>query len=307
MPLSPWPRHGFQRSSPKRLSMAILICALSLQMSACSNDKSIEFWRQVPIQMVRVSQTDSYTQTFVLGTSTSSSGEELTLEKRQELDERMDRIFITMIGAKNWQHLKNLYGVSAIRDELIDKKVHMEGLINFTAYLDPLDDKHVILEGSGRFFAVRDKTGEMLLSGDSHITPQRYMIDDFKSGCIPLQTSIYTTRIPGKPTFYKEAVIQYDLIIDTGDKDNNTYSVDYRREHKGYIDLDGDNSYSAEHEMFALLKLNGRYSQAKLLDLSGIKFIKKNYNINNAARLDAAKEADKDRQRSCVQHKPGNV
>ena len=292
----------FRCSTLKTISLSLLILVTTLQLASCSNTESVEIWRQIPIQMARVTQTDSYTQTFILDIADNATNTELSIDARQQLDARMDQIFIKLIGARNWQYLKNLYGVSSIRDELINKRIHMEGLVNFTAYLDPINNRYVIMEGSGRFFAVRNKTGEILLSGDYHIAPQRYKIDDFESGCIPMETNIYTTRIPGKPTYYKDAIIQYDLIINNEDINNNTFSVDYRREHFAYIDLNSDNNYDAS-EIFASLKLKGRHHHAKLLDLSGLSFVKNNYKISDATALEAAKTANIDRQKSCVKDK----
>jgi hypothetical protein len=184
---------------------------------------------------------------------------------------------------------------------MISRKLHMEGLITLTTYLYPTNDqyKFVIIEGSGRFFAVRDTSNEILLSGDFHIQPQRYSLSDFKSGCIPLDTNTYTTRIPGKPTYYKNTKVRYNLYLDTSDADNNTFSVDYRRNHPAYIDLDNDNKFNPTVK-FATLKLNPRYGEAKLIDLSGLKLVKNNYKIQREAALRAAREGAIDKQRSCI-------
>lgn len=294
------PHPSLLRSNTTRLFQLLSTALPMLLLAACANTSPVQIWRQIPIQMTRVSQTDSYSQRFLLDNSKTTTSENLTAKQRQHVDARMDDIFSKLIGSRNWQYMKNLYGVSSIRDELLEKRLHMEGLINLTTYLYP-DEKldTVILEGFGRFFAVRDKTNEILLSGDFHIKPQRYKLSDFKSGCIPLDTNIYTTRIPGKPTFYKDTIVRYDLFITSHNKNKKTFSINYENEHPAYIDLNGDNQYD-KSERFALLKMNARYSQAKLIDLSGLKLVKNDYKISSEAELEAKKEADIDMQRSCI-------
>ena len=280
-------------------------------LAACSSiPDEWQIWRQVPIQMSRVPQTDSYKQTYVIDVDQVKSNEELTKTEKQ--DKRMDQIFNTLIGEKNWQNLKNLYGVNDIRDEVVSGDVSMEGTINFTAYLDPVDQNYIVLEGSGRFFAIRNRIKSsqeqlktILLSGDYHIVPQRYPISSLKSTCIPMDIKIYTTRIPGKITYYHDATIRYDLRIKSYKK--NVYSLNYQSEHKGYLDMDNDGEYKS-NEYMASLKMNSEYYHVKLIDLSGLEFIK-NYTdeTKKKANLDlkiaelqmaSRKTAQKDRQ--CV-------
>lgn len=278
---------------------AVLVCTTLL--AACSNTESLEIWRQVPIQMARATQTDSYRQIFLLGNGNASNPETMTADQRRAYDERMDRTFIKLIGSRNWQHMKNLYGVSSIREELISQQIHMEGLVSFSVYLDPLNHDYVIMEGTGRFFAVRQKTGIILMSGDFHVTPQRYRISDFRKGCIPMEAATYTTRIPGKPTYYNNSIIHYDLRIKTVGSDGKAFSVDYDSDHKAYLDMNNDGRYEGS-ELFAMLKLDPRYSQAKLLDLRGIGFIRNDYDIDGKTRSQAEQAAMDDKGRKCVNY-----
>lgn len=283
--------------SSNRLKLLALIVIAALQ-TACSSSK-LEFWRVMPIQMARVTQTESYTQTYILGPENTVDIGDIPLERREKLDARMDTIFQHLLGARNWQYLKNLYGVNSIRDELIAKQIKMQGMLSFTAYLDPDDVRYTVFEGSGRFFAVRDKTGEILLSGDFHIPPQRYKIKQIQSGCVPLRADIFTTRIPGKPTYYNSATIQYDVIFHKVKNHKNAVAIDYDATHYGYIDLNGDGRYEPS-ELFAALKLNGRYQNAKVIDFTGLNFVKENYDSGTVAELEAHKAAQEDSQRPCV-------
>lgn len=286
------------------IKVAFLI--LPLALISCTST-SLEFWRQVPIQIARVTQTESYQQTFRI--STPSIKKVDLPERNRLLDTRMDAIFTSMIGSRNWQYLKNLYGVSDIRNEFMRGEIHMDGLMNFVVYLDPSDINYVVIEGTGRYFALRDKTDAILMSGDFHILPQRYSLKLFSSGCIPLDVKLYTTRIPGKTTFYKPALMRYDLNIDTTNNSTNTYSIKYENDHLAYLDMDNDGTYDKENELVASLSMKKtRYPQVKLFDLSGLLFIKKDYTVSKKAELGSIIASESEGQRQCViNSKPANI
>jgi hypothetical protein len=284
------------------IQRSIFLLAFVLLVSACSSSPKLEFWKQVPIQIARVSQTDSYQQIYILDSDSEININDLSLEQRQKLDARMDLIFIHLIGARNWQYLKNLYGVNSMREELIEKNIYMDGLVNFIAYLDPEDLDYFIMEGNGRFFAIRRKTSEILLSGDFHIPPQRFKIDAMKSGCLPMQIKFYTTRIPGKVTYYQDTTVQYDLRTRPIRKQSDAYTVDYEKPHYAYLDLDGNGEFDKQ-ELFGSLQLNTRYHHAKLIDLGGRNFIKDQYKTSDRAELEANVAAQEDKSRQCVMDK----
>ena len=283
--------------------------AVPLLLISCA-DNSLEFWRQVPIQIARVTQTESYKQTFRIETPLTKNMK--NPEKDHKLDERMDKIFTSLIGPRNWQYLKNLYGVSDIRDELIKGKIHMDGLINFVVYLDPTDLDYIVIEGSGRYFAIRDKTSAILMSGDFYIPPQRNFIGSLDnssknsptngliSGCIPLDIKIYTTRIPGKTTYYKDVKVRYELNIDTTNKEHNAYSINYEKNHSAYLDIDNDGSFDKDRDFIASLEMKSRYQQVKLFDLSGMAFIKKNYRIAQYVKLKNMAASKIEQKRQCI-------
>lgn len=293
--------------SPRLVTIPVITASavITILLTSCSSvPDELQIWRQVPIQMARVTQTDSYRQTFLIDTDALKIDEKLTEKEKQ--DKRMDQVFNALIGDKNWQNLKNLYGVNDIRDEVIDGEVRMEGTVNFTAYLDPLDHDYVILEGSGRFFALRAREQTILLSGDYHIAPQRYQIGEFGSSCIPMDISIYTTRIPGKVTFYHGATVRYNLNIKSYRK--NVFSLDYKKAHMGYLDINNDNEYQPD-ELMASLKMDETYHHVKLIDLSGLEFVKNKYQDKakgksrielEIAELEMEAEKSKQKNRQCV-------
>lgn len=123
------PMIDFLRHMKRWLPLAIL-----LQLSACATE-NLEIWRQIPIQTARISQSEKFTLNFRI--DTPAIAKLVSRRREDELDRRMDSIFINLIGAKNWQLIKNLYGVSSVREELLSGDIHMEGLFNFNIYLDP--------------------------------------------------------------------------------------------------------------------------------------------------------------------------
>ena len=109
-----------------RKRSCLVFATATLMVTGCASD-SLEVWRQIPVQMARISQTESYKQIFLI--STPNIEDKQNTDRDKALDERMDNIFNKMVGDKNWQHLKNLYGISSVRDELMTGQIHLDGLI----------------------------------------------------------------------------------------------------------------------------------------------------------------------------------
>ena len=294
----------------RRIYKTLSLFFISFIVLSCANG-SYEFWRQVPIQLSRVAQQETYKQWFIIPTEDIKKLKNGA--KEHALDKRMDEIFTEMLGSVNWQYLKNHYGTHSIRNELIEEKIQMEGLLNFITYLDLIktndsDEKHIVIEGSGRYFAIRssdnpgNSKGAILMTGDFKIFPQRYSIKDLDKGCIPLDINLYTTRIPGETTYYKESIIRYDLIMNNSRKHNKTYSIDYNAHHNAYLDLNNNKTFEKKSELIARMKINSSHSHVKIFDLSGSEFIKNTYNITTDEKTELDRSINKDKNKMCVKH-----
>jgi len=261
----------------------------------CSSDY-IKFWKIIPIQLSRVPQQESYEQSFVIKVKNEESLNKNELEIKR--DEKMDAIFTSMIGIENWQYLKNHYGIHDIRDELIARQIKMHGMINFIAYLDPLDKHdpslHVVLEGTGKYFAIRNSTRAILMSGDFKILPQRFPLKSLSDGCIALDVNLYTTRIPGETTYYHPITMRYDLKMISKTKD--TYVIDYGNVHKGYLQLKGSKIY----EHVADIKFIGGFNHIKLFDLRGSEFINNRYKVSDEIKVSLNKNNTKSKNNTCM-------
>ena len=280
------------------ITRPFIVGCVSLFLVSCSNP-ALEFWRQVPLQLTRISQQESYEQKFLISTPEIDKIENRN-QKNYERDARMDKIFNHMLGRENWQYLKNQYGVHEVRDELLHGEIVIKGMLSFIAYYDnmykgkPSDPDHVILEGSGRFFAVRKNGDAILMSGDFKVRPQRYSLEVMDTGCIPMDVNLFVTRIPGETTFYKETVLHYDINIDLSNKADDVYSLDYNSAQPVYLTINGKN------ELIGSLKFDGKDRHVKLFDLSGRKFIKKNYKLSSMEQSQIETENAMDKNKRCI-------
>jgi len=154
------------------------------------------------------------------------------------------------------------------------------------------------LEGSGRYFAIRDKTGAILISGDFHVAPQRFSIKTIAGGCLALDNRLYIARIPGKTTYFKDILVRHDLMIDTTNAADKAFSIDYSKQHPVYLDLDKDNKYDPIVERIGDLTIDDLNHQVKLFDIRGMLFIKQNYQFSPETR-NSASESPSER-RKCV-------
>jgi len=275
-----------------------LISMVLFILVGCSSDY-IKFWKIIPLQLSRVAQQESYEQSFIIKVDNEASLNKNELEIRR--DEKMDAIFSSMIGNNNWQYLKNHYGIHDIRDELIARQIKMHGMINFIAYLDPLDKNdstlHIVLEGTGKYFAIRNSTKAILMSGDFKILPQRFPLKSLKEGCIALDVNLYTTRIPGETTYYHPVTMRYELKMKSKAKD--TYSIDYGIDHKGYLQISGNKEY----EHIADIKFKGDFNHVKLFDLRGSELINNRYKVSDEVKVSLNKNNTKTKSNSCFKNK----
>src|SRR5438874_7765715 len=196
----------------------------------------------VPIQMARVSQTESYRQTFSFLASSFSERDrdQEGADTTQLQNQRIDRVFSRLLGPDNWQTLKNLYGLGSLREELIREEIFIQGLVNFTIYLDPLDHQSFVTEGMGRYFLIREKTKEILLSGDFQILGDRHFIDELDRDGMVVNVRLFTSRVPGQATYVHEAPLKYKIFIDTRMKRDGIYAIDYTKRHEVYLAQDRD-------------------------------------------------------------------
>jgi|RhiMetdeSRZDD1v2_1073273.scaffolds.fasta_scaffold67178_1 hypothetical protein len=245
---------------------------LCLTLAGCS------LTQIVPIQMARVSQTESYRQTFSFLASSVSErdrnqdGADIT----QFQNQRIDKVFSRLLGPDNWQTLKDLYGLGALREELIREEIFVQGLTNFTIYLDPLDHQSFVAEGMGRYFLIREKTKEILLSGDFQILGDRHFIDELDRGGLVVNVRLFTSRIPRQPTYIHEAPLKYKIFIDTRMKQDGIYAIDYTKRHQVYLAQDRDGDLSGA-DMIGTFVMSQTGQAIKLIDFRGINFLRSDY------------------------------
>lgn len=123
-----------------------LVCFFCFILSGCASMTHV-----VPIQMVRVNQTEAYTQTFDFQTSREDNALH-PIEQMQWFNQRIDDVFLRLLGAANWQHIKDRYGLGALRDELLRKDIYVRGFFNFRRTSILFLRNFSWLKGWGAFF-----------------------------------------------------------------------------------------------------------------------------------------------------------
>lgn len=225
--------------------------------------------RVIPIQLVRVSQTESYLQTFsfLKPSQTANDSKDGSPTTIQGQNQRMDETFTKLLGPINWQNLKDLYGLGSLRNELIQNKIYLQGIMNVILYIDPVEHESFLLEGFGRYFLVRKKTSAILLSGDFHIPLKSHFLDELDRGFVIIDVKLFVTRVPEQITYLNEVPLRYKIYIDNRMKNDKIYSIDYTQKHKTYL----------EDDIIAEITLQDTGHGAKLIDLRGIGFLKNDY------------------------------
>jgi hypothetical protein len=247
---------------------------LSITVSACS------LTRPVPIQLARVSQTESYTQVFTfpgLQNLPGLAGEIMSDHSNSQQIQHIDRVFSHLLGSQNWQNIKDLYGFGTLYDELVQGKIYVKGMIELILYIDPLEQDHFLIEGMGRFYLVQDTTKAILLSGDFHIPLTKHRLDELDAGKLLIDVQLYVTRVPEQITYLHEARLIYELFMDTHMKDDHIYAVDYEKEHIVYLITDRLRSIPLKTDAIGVMRLQNDNRAAKLIDLRGMQFLRNDY------------------------------
>jgi hypothetical protein len=248
----------------------ILLCVLPAFLSICV---TCSLTRVVPIQIARVSQTEFFTQKF-------------DFEKKEDIekqDKNVDKIFTKLLGPKNWQNLKDHYGVKEIRDELIKNEMEIKSFMNFSIYIDPREQKEFLVEGTGRYFLIR-KNGAIILTGDALIPLERHKFSEIDKGSVVIGVKIIISRVPNLTTYDSKSWLKYKIYFDTSMKEDRVYSIDYYKNHEVYL-CTKDTKEECEDKNGKTLSNYDRLGnlifqnagKAKLWDFRGIELLRNDY------------------------------
>lgn len=231
-----------------------------------------------PIQLARVSQTEHYQQRFLFADRTSPQCAafftELPFANAQT--RCVDSLFSRLLGKTNWQKLKDLYGLAALRDEIIAGDIYIDGNIDFIIYLDPRDHQQFQVEGGGRYFLIRAATQAILLTGDFRIQPTLQRIANLDQGFVIFDIQLYVSRIPGQITYLHRAPLKYKIFIDNSMRADGLYRIDYHKTHQAYL-TDNLDDLHRQRNQIADLVLPSNDRDTKLLDLRALPFIQGDY------------------------------
>ncbi|BBM87911.1 hypothetical protein [Candidatus Uabimicrobium amorphum] len=208
--------------------------------------------RVAPIQMARVTQIDSYKQTYNFKDESQAAR---ALEK--------------LMGQKNWEILIDYLGSSEYFQELQSKNIFVKGSFVMSITLNPKDHNRFLVEGFGRYYVVRNKTNEVLFSADYRIIEKQHTIDDFQKKKV-LNVDVQHSMIRHFPTegeknFYHEAPFNMNIFVTS--TTDGVYTLNYDKEHE--LVIDGEvvgNMYFAKS-----------LAQQKLIDLRDMGYVKNDY------------------------------
>lgn len=258
-------RYGYRR----RL-VALVLLALAW-LGGCESVKV------VPIQMARISQIEVYEQTFQFTEAPWPPTREHDLEQLRRVNAQMDSYLRFMVGPENWQTLKDRYGMSTMREELLNRELRIRGYLQAVISLNPYRDDRFHFEGTGRFFLIRERTGEILLNGDFHLIPKVHPVDQLKAGHIDVDVRQIITRIPGESTHLHDTTVRYRIQIDKSRGRKDVYAIDYRAAHPVYLIEDPAHERTEDAALIGHLYFDERLAGAKLIDLRGRELLRDDY------------------------------
>lgn len=231
-----------------------------------------------PIQIGRISQTETYRQNFsFLHAPEISPTKDPPLSEQRMFSQtrKIDHVFTQMLGENNWQNLKDLYGLGNLRKELLDKEIYIKGIASMNIYPDPFDGRYFSVDGTGRYFLIRKETGAILLTGDYSFVDQRHSVADLEKGYVILAMDLFLIKLPGQLTYYHEAPIKYKIFIDNSLGKKRVYSIDYTREHLAFLAKKKEDLQ--EINAFATISFTPPEHPTKLWDFRGIQFMRRDY------------------------------
>ncbi|HKI87710.1 MAG TPA: hypothetical protein VKA38_01700 [Draconibacterium sp.] len=226
--------------------------------------------------MGRVTQSEAYRQTFIPLKESYRNNDEQEVYALYDQNKKIDDAFTKLLGQKNWQNIKDLYGLKSIRDELLSSEVSANGLLTFSITINPMDHSEFYIDGQGRFFIIRDRTDEIMLSGDFDIPLQKHFIHDLENGYVVMDVDLYTTRVPERITYVHQVGLKYVIHIDTTLSKFKILAIDYDAKHNVYLIDDSEQDVFEYGELIGEMKLRG-VNGAKYIDLRGMAFLRNDY------------------------------
>ncbi len=165
-----------------------------------------------------------------------------------------------------------------MRQELIDHEIELSGNMIFVSYLDPVDLENIIVEGHGRYYLIRKKDNEILLSGDFDVVSDPYVLNDSKrADYIIANAEIYVTRIPNQITHIHKASLKYKIYLKTNFKTKGIFAIDYHRNHEVFMPSSISGNALDEKDKIAIMTFNSPDGDRKIIDTRGMNFLHKGY------------------------------
>lgn len=233
----------------------------------------------VPVQMSRVPIIETYQQRFHFSEAKGLSADAYPLDRQRRINAQINSHFRRLVGPKNWETLKEHYGLGPLRDELLEGKLHIKGHVSATISLHPQNYDQFVFGGIGRFFLMRESPsgGELLMSGDFVLEPQTHWISELERGWVDAPVSLFISRIPGEITRKHNANVQYRIFIDNAAAEHQVYSIDYDRRHEVYLLGRNRNTIDEDTALIGHLTFDRSDDGSQVIDLRGMQFLRRDY------------------------------
>lgn len=177
--------------------------------------------RVVPVQMARVTQIDSYEQTYRI---------------HNEIE--ADTVFRKVLGEKNWSIFIAYCGdIIEILKELKNQEIVVQGTIISSMSLNPTNQNLFFIEGFGKYYVIRKTTNEILFSATYTIENNIYSISSIKKDKkleLTIKQKLVRHFYSDKPSYYHDVPLKFRVYLKKIKE--NVYSFAYEKKHEFLVD-----------------------------------------------------------------------
>ena len=231
--------------------------------------------RPIPIQLVRVAQFETYTQTFELE------------------PEDAKRVFEKLLGPDGWKMLDRRWAELETSLPIMDfvNTIEIKGTLMITLSILPSNIDSFVVEGSGRFYVIHreQENNVILFTGDFFVVDDQHSLAELDDGELVFGIRQQQIRhfarvreheVPGaggppvrmiqeELNYYNDVRVDFRIFVDTSMAKHDVYMMDYSTD-RHRVELDG--------ELIGHLKLGEpRPGFRKLIDLRGRRFLRQDY------------------------------
>lgn len=212
--------------------------------------------RTIPVQITRVAQIETYTQTYEIEPGNAR------------------RVFEKLLGRDNWGVLDRRW--STLQAELsisrLISTLEVKGTLNMTFSILPSNAGAFTAEGTGRYYVVQKEAANdlILFTGDFFVVDDLHSLGELDDGEIVVGIRQQQVRHFAEGlNYYNDVRVDLRIAVDTSLAKHGIYSLDYASD-QHRVELDG--------QVIGRLRFDRpRPGFRKLIDLRGLQFLRRDY------------------------------